>query len=86
MLSKPRFPLLLTLTAWLFACGLYPVTSWTMHRAHEVWPGGIFILYTLVFITLVAHAAMSINRYYDALALRRFHQRRLNPSAVHIHE
>lgn len=84
MLRPPRFPFAITLLAWLLLCGLYPVTSWTMARAHELWPAAIFLAYIGAFVGAFAFAAMAIDRWCEARKLLRFHTRRLNPVVFHI--
>lgn len=74
----------LLLPAFLFlasAFGLYPVLAFAAENAHRHWPLIWAIGHGLLFVVSFCWCSTALHRRMEAAELRRFHRRRLDPSA-----
>lgn len=83
---RPRFPLYLWIIFQLHVAALCFLVPWTADNLIMLWPVALAISALVSTITVFLLACAATSEYYQQLSLWQFDQRRLNPSAFHIHD
>ena len=84
MLRPPRFPILPAALFLIAAACIYPLLAFAVENLLMLWPVALALGHLVLFVVVFAWCAHSIERWFQARDLLRFHTRRLNPVAFHI--